>query len=125
MTDTPLKPCPFCGSGVEISTWDGGETGGYLVECMNDVCAADPFPNGNSLGSLSIRGTDREKIVQKWNTRPGEDALVEALKETVRVLTFAFEEGALPEDIVMGLCVDPYGMLKDARAALAKHGEST
>jgi len=46
--------------------------------------------------------------------------LVEALDEAVRVLTFAFEEGALPEETVLQLAIDPHGMLRDARAVLAK-----
>lgn len=48
------------------------------------------------------------------------DELVGALCETVRVLKFSFEEGALPEETVSGLCIDPYGMLRDAEAVLVR-----
>ena len=46
--------------------------------------------------------------------------LVATLQECERILKFAFEEGALPEETVMGLCIDPYGVLADLRAALAR-----
>ena len=43
-----------------------------------------------------------------------------ALGETVNCLSFAFEEGAIPKDMVLGLYVDPYGMLADAKTRLAE-----
>lgn len=38
--------------------------------------------------------------------------------EVERMLTFAFEGGGLPDDTIKGLCVDPWGMLRDFRRAL-------
>ena len=46
--------------------------------------------------------------------------LQESCIEVERILRFAFEEGALSEDVIMGLCIDPYGVLADLRAAIAK-----
>lgn len=48
--------------------------------------------------------------------------LLEALEDTIRVLHFGFEEGAIPEDIVAGLCIDPYGTLADAKRAYEAAG---
>jgi hypothetical protein len=42
----------------------------------------------------------------------------EALQEAYGVLKFAIEDGFLTDDQIMGLCVDPYGMLHDLRSAL-------
>ena len=52
------------------------------------------------------------------------DELVTALEETVRVLSFAFDDGALDHETIIGLCIDPYGMLKDAQTILAKHKDT-
>lgn len=57
-------------------------------------------------------------------TRPTYDELVEALDETVRVLRFAFIDGALPHETVMGLCIDPYGLLADAESVLSRTKDS-
>jgi len=50
------------------------------------------------------------------------DALIGALlgscQEVERILTFAFEEGALPEDQILGLCIDPWGVLNDLRTII-------
>ena len=70
--------------------------------------------------ALEMQWAGAESEIKAREAR--EARLREALGETVRVLTFAFDEGALPEDIVLGLCVDPYGMLADARAALSGEG---
>ena len=43
-----------------------------------------------------------------------------ALGETVNCLSFAFEEGAIPKHMVLGLYIDPYGMLADAKTRLAE-----
>ncbi len=40
-------------------------------------------------------------------------------EEVERVLAFAFEEGALTDEQVSQLCIDPYGVLADLRTSLA------
>lgn len=53
---------------------------------------------------------------------PSRDAhvakLEEALRETISVLKFAIEDGYLSDEDIMGLCIDPYGVLADARSDL-------
>lgn len=44
--------------------------------------------------------------------------LLDSAWEVERILTFAFDEGALPQETVMGLCIDPYGVLADLRTAI-------
>lgn len=46
--------------------------------------------------------------------------LLRSAKEVESILKFAFEDGALDKNTIMGLCVDPYGALHDLRAAIAK-----
>ena len=52
-----------------------------------------------------------------------ETRLRASLQEAERVLTFAIEDGFLADEDVMALCIDPYGMLADIRAALAHAAE--
>jgi len=66
-----LKPCPFCGKKPSIAYGGPGDPVWY-VECEGD----EP----EHTISLQSGGT-REEAITAWNTRPVEDALIEALKE--------------------------------------------
>ena len=52
-------------------------------------------------------------------TRGKLQALIASAEECERLLKFAFEEGALPDETVLGLCIDPYGLLRDLRLSIA------
>ncbi len=47
------------------------------------------------------------------------DTLLNSAKEVECVLTFAFEDGALSDETVLQLCIDPHGVLADLRASIA------
>ena len=63
MSDTKLKPCPFCGGTghVIIKTWDLF-THGALVEC--EGCGARTV-----LVEPSCEYTAKDKAVELWNAR--------------------------------------------------------
>lgn len=48
------------------------------------------------------------------------DELLASAQEVERLLKFAFEDGALDERTILGLCVDPYGLLADLRTVIAR-----
>ena len=88
---------------------------GFPVCEMTEIVGADA---ADSIAGLMNLGDEAQN-------RPAVDELVKALEETVRVLSFAFDDGALDHETIIGLCIDPYGMLKDAQTILAKHKETT
>jgi hypothetical protein len=62
---TTLKPCPFCGGDVYLSTLENmyNQKMGYTIrlwkiECFNPICGAD----------VPAQLT-RELVVERWNTR--------------------------------------------------------
>ena len=66
-----LKPCPLCGSAVEVDelTADpekGGlpELGKVWIQCSNPKCIIDI--------EETFRFTTKEEFIKKWNTRTGE-----------------------------------------------------
>lgn len=59
MTDTKLKPCPFCGSHAVILKTDDTFPR-YIVMCGNTVCPEQPMVETDSL----------EKCSFLWNSRP-------------------------------------------------------
>lgn len=75
MTPTELKPCPFCGNKAEsysastrVINADGSIEGSWIVDCS--VC------NGNLEGECINKAT----AIERWNHRPAEAVLIEALK---------------------------------------------
>lgn len=66
-----LKPCPLCGSAVEVDelTADpekGGlpELGKVWIQCSNPKCIIDI--------EETLRFTTKKEFIKKWNTRTGE-----------------------------------------------------
>ncbi len=51
-----LLPCPFCGTVPTLEC----ETGTYWINCRDLECPA----------RMRFRSTDRERLVELWNTRP-------------------------------------------------------
>lgn len=72
--------------------------------------------------------TEARELLASLPTRDGAieraENLREALGEAVRILSFAFEDGALPEETVLGLTIDPYGALADMKAALTAYQDT-
>ena len=65
-----LKPCPFCGhpiAKVTIHRYSG------KFHCTKDGCQA----------VIEILATSKERMFEQWNTRPTEQAAVEATKAAV------------------------------------------
>lgn len=86
-----LKPCPFCGSHATIRQ----NFHGFYVECDNIDCRA--------VGSWDLGASG---AIEKWNTRPLEDALRARVAELEAELLAArkvvgwipFDEQRPPED---------------------------
>ena len=66
-----LKPCPFCGGKVRLSTADRGAS--FAVWC------------GGCGGTNGGEYLSKESAIKHWNRRPLEDELAAALKELVRL----------------------------------------
>jgi hypothetical protein len=76
MTDTELKPCPFCGEPAEKTRNYLGVVTLEAYRCSNSFCNVNPF----------VSGTSYEMAAERWNTRPVEDALrdyINALETSV------------------------------------------
>ena len=67
MSETKLRPCPFCGCPAEFDPLSLG----VGVYCTNEDCSVYP--------ETGYYKTQQEAIAA-WNTRPLEDELVETLK---------------------------------------------
>lgn len=75
MSETKLKPCPFCGGEVEMSSEKVDAIREvYNFHCDNcDMVTFYDFPN------------DREKTIKTWNTRkPIDDILAELSERKVQ-----------------------------------------
>lgn len=98
------------------------------IECGH-CDSREPCFDGSSMAgypcqhpTLSARRARINKRVE-WLQKM--QALIGSAEEAERLLTFAFEDGALPNETVLGLCVDPYGLLRDLRLALLAVGGAT
>jgi len=60
MTNTTLKPCPFCG----CEAWTHETTDGWIVSCSSDQNVLDGFTHM----AHAYGGTEAEAI-DAWNTR--------------------------------------------------------
>ena len=66
-----LRPCPFCGGKVRLSTADRGAS--FAVWC------------GGCGGTDGGEYLSKESAIKHWNHRPLEDEMAAALKELVRL----------------------------------------
>ena len=64
-----LKSCPFCG--IEADVAHANDLSYFYAYCANEDCEIQP--------EGGMRDTEKDAVAA-WNTRPVEDALVEALK---------------------------------------------
>ena len=81
-----LKSCPFCGSPAELRQ-------GHLILCMNEEengCLVDPL----------VQSLTDEETVAAWNTRPVEDALVEALNKLRKEVQY-WAENPRPDEWIL------------------------
>lgn len=76
MSETRLKPCPFCGGEAEVNLF----LGNHCVTCNH--CMGAIFPG---------KGMTREEAIGYWNTRKPMERIVERLEELE-------EECAYPDD---------------------------
>jgi len=78
---TELKPCPFCGGEAHLRDWEDGEGFRYQVICQECEGSSDEYyaDSGQTIHA-EIDATDR------WNTRPKEEQLQQALRDALVVL---------------------------------------
>lgn len=67
-----LKPCPFCGGDVELSTYNNGE--GYVIECKNhewsrQLSHASDIAGDIDMVSWGLGDDARNALIEAWNTR--------------------------------------------------------
>jgi hypothetical protein len=68
MTDQ-LKPCPFCGSSVEIFNYDIGDGDFNDIRCTN----ADCFLGVGSGWAVSVSASfEMDELIRRWNNRPSD-----------------------------------------------------
>lgn len=78
MSDTELKPCPFCGgNGYLIGGYSTASTSVYSAFIRCESCQVDG-QNGVSL----LKDKAKELAVTNWNTRTNED-IKEELKQKI------------------------------------------
>lgn len=71
MSDTELKPCPFCGGKVIIEDIGEGDEY-YMIACKNPTC--------NGSFCFGERGTKKD-FIRAYNTRKPMERIVEQLEE--------------------------------------------
>jgi Lar family restriction alleviation protein len=107
-----LKPCPFCGS--------------EDLELDNLVDADDFYVSCRKCQVQQIANYTKEVAAQRWNTRPVEDALVEALKASevmLRALLVSTPCTVSTNDSGKFRNINSFGTLKEVQAALKLAGE--
>lgn len=61
MTNTPLKPCPFCGGNPTLVSENAFEDGTvWQIYCSNDDCPVQPATTGSFF---------QDETLSDWNTR--------------------------------------------------------
>ena len=106
-----LKPCPFCGRtcNLVVDCLSGDD---WFVSCEEDLkCRM----------SLHAVHPTKEAAISAWNTRPVEDALVEALKAAevmLRALLVSTPCSVSTNDSGKFRNINSFGTLKEVQAAL-------
>ena len=59
MSESELKPCPWCGYIPTIEYWHGGGPRKRMVHCVNQECDAMP----------AVSGPTAKKAIAAWNRR--------------------------------------------------------
>lgn len=64
MTETKLKPCPFCGKVPSGIRFVGNPINKWYVECTNEKCRIQPATSYHKMKGV---------VVREWNKRAKED----------------------------------------------------
>lgn len=116
MSETKLKPCPFCGGEASLGTIKyspcditklNNREKGYFVNCQ--MCSAR-----NEHG---ISYATEEEAIKHWNTRVCHDDLVKALEE---IADHAYRASLVQHRSVSIIKQTCAKIAKDAKAAIAK-----
>ena len=105
-----LKPCPFCGIDADIS--HSNNCTYFYAFCGNNDCEIQP--------EGGLRDT-KQLAIAAWNTRPVEDALVEALRAAevmLRALLVSTPCSVSTNDSGKFRNINSFGTLKEVQAAL-------
>lgn len=83
------------------------------------------IPVAQAIRRMMVERAEAADEIERLRARAGRSTapsavVLASLKEAVAILDFAFEQGALSDDQIMGLYVDPWGALRDMKAALAQ-----
>ena len=84
MTEAKLKPCPFCGGETEI-TQCGDNRQSNIYNCTECGC--------------TLETGETWEVPSRWNARPIEDALLEALEGVVKA-----DQHIHPTDGIFATC---------------------
>jgi len=76
--------------------------------------------NGESIRFADVTLSSGEEAVANTHLIAAAPDMYDSAEEVEGILKFIFEDGALSEDIVNGLAIDPHGVLRDLRAALLR-----
>lgn len=93
--------------------------GAIMKNVANECHYCDSFEPCFDGRSMSGRPCQHPRPINRIDWLYRLQALIASAEECERLLKFAFEEGALPDETVAGLCVDPYGLLRDLRLSIA------
>lgn len=73
MSDTELKPCPFCGGAHIIETFSN-----FIPVLMCSSCGA------TMIVPMDFNRSKKDELVKKWNTRKPIERIVEQLEEYLK-----------------------------------------
>lgn len=74
-----MIPCPICESSGEILQ-ESISGSGYYPRCSNRRCILFNTEADGEFGTTYVSFKTKEEAIKAWNTRPIEDALLEAAK---------------------------------------------
>ena len=72
MTETKLKPCPFCGSEARVKIWWDSTCKSAYKSAVVVCCRKCKAEMREAITGAMFVIEEREKLIEAWNTRAGE-----------------------------------------------------